>query len=936
MKFTILLLVSCFLLMFSASAQNPYSVKGTVADTASNSKLINTSISVLNAKDSTLVSFTRADAAGAFTLPNLKKGKLILLVTYPGYADYVERFTLDSAKAMHNFGRLSMILKAKLLADVIVKSSRAAMKMKGDTTEFDAKAFKVQPNAKVEDLLKQFPGIQVDKDGKITAQGQTVTKVLVDGEEFFGDDPTLVTKNLRADMVDKVQLYDKASDQAAFTGIDDGKKAKTLNIQLKADKKNGYFGKLDGGVGTDGYYSGQALYNKFKAKEKFSAYAIVANTGKTGLGWQDSQKYGGSNLEVTDDGGLMFTGSSGEDAIEGWNGQYDQRGIPLARTGGLHYDSKFNKDKESINANFKIGSLEVNGTNNTLSQNNLPTGTINTDANQKYDNYIFRQKLDATYQVKLDTTSNLKIMVDGTLKNSKINNNDVTKNTRGDGSALNDNTSNTTNNTNNQVFNASAFYTKKFKKKGRTISALISESYNQADSKGFLKSDANFYDEQGKLDSLQHIDQYKTNKTKSNILTSNITYTEPLSKASALIFNYSIGVDNGTSDRKSFNPSDPNNNPPRNYNVLVDSLSNNFKLNQLSNQVGAFYNFKKKKITVNFGTKVTAVNFNQVDEATNYEFKRNFVNWNPQVRFLYRPSQQKYVGLSYRGSPAQPTIDQIQPVAVNNNPLLIVVGNQALRPSFQNSFNLNYNSYKVLSGMSFYVYGNYSYTSNPIVSNQVTNSAGKSTIQYINLDTKDPSNYYLDASVGRKVGHTDLNLGLSGNVSGNNSYNLSNSELNFTKSNTYSAGIQAYEYIQKKFDFNFFFGPNYTFSGSSLQPNLNNNGRGFNANGSFTVFLPGKFQLASDASYQYRAKTQTFNSDFRRTLVNASLSKTFFKEDNLKFTLAGNDLLDQNKGFDRTVNNNYITQNTYTTIRRYFMFSVTWDFNSMGGSGVKK
>jgi hypothetical protein len=933
MKFTILLLVSCFLLTLSASAQNQYSVKGSVADTASNAKLVNTSISVLNAKDSTLVSFTRAGTAGIFTLPDLKKGKLILLVTYPGYADYVERFTLDSAKSTHDFGRLSMILKAKLLADVIVKSSRAAMKMKGDTTEFDAKAFKVQPNAKVEDLLKQFPGIQVDKDGKITAQGQTVTKVLVDGEEFFGDDPTLVTKNLRADMVDKVQLYDKKSDQATFTGIDDGQKTKTLNIQLKADKKNGYFGKLDGGVGTDGYYSGQALFNKFKAKEKFSAYAIVSNTGKTGLGWQDSQKYGGSSLEVADNGGLMFTGGSGNDDIEnGWNGQYNGQGIPLARTGGLHYDRKFNKDKESLNLNYKIGSLEVKGTSNTLSQNNLKDSTINTNANQTYDNYIFRQKLDATYQVKLDTSSNLKIMVDGTLKNSKTNNNNFSQSTREDGSLLNDNTRNTTSNGNTQVLNASAFYTKKFKKKGRTLSALVSESYNQADSKGFLLSDAHFYNAQGNVDSIQHIDQYKTNKTKSNLLNTNFTYTEPLTKASSIIFNYGLGIDNGISDRESFNAS-----APKIYNVLDTSLSNNFKLNQLSNQVGAFYNYQKKKITVNLGTKVTAINFNQVNEITNDEFKRNFVNWNPSVRVQYRPSQFKYFSIGYRGNPTQPTIDQIQPVAVNTDPLLIVVGNQDLKPSFTNNINANFNSYKVLTGMSFFMYGNYSFTSNPIVSNQVTDLAsGKSTIQYVNLGTKQPSNFYLDASVSRKIGHTDLNIGLSGNISGNNSYNFSNSELNFTKSNTYSGGIQAYEYIQKKFDFNVFFGPSYTLSGSSLQPDINNNGRGFNARGSFTVYLPGKFQLASDADYLYRAKTQTFDSDFHRTLVNASLSKTFFKEDNLKFTLAANDLLDQNKGFDRTVNANFIQQNTYTTIKRYFMFSVAWDFTSMGGAAPAK
>lgn len=930
MKFTILLLTACFLLTFTAFAQNPYSVKGSVADTSVNAKLVNTSISVLNAKDSTLVSYTRANASGAFALPGLKKGKLILLVSYPGYADYVEHFSLDSIETTRDFGRIGMVLKSKLLQEVIIKSSRAAMKIKGDTTEFDAKAFKVQPNAKVEDLLKQFPGITVDKDGKITAQGQTVTKVLVDGEEFFGDDPTLVTKNLRADMVDKVQLYDKASDQASFTGIDDGKKAKTLNIQLKADKKNGYFGKVEGGAGTDGYYSGQLLFNKFKAKEKVSGYLVLSNTGKTGLGWREAEKYGNSSLEVMDDGGLMFTGS-GDGFDNGWNGQYNGQGIPLARSGGLHYDNKFNKDKSSLNLNYKAGSLEVKGENNNLQQNALPTGTQNTDAGQNYDNFIFRQKLDATFQTKLDTSSNLKIMMDGTLKNNKTNSNGITRTTREDGSLLNDNYSNTSNQGHSQLFNASALYTHKFKKKGRTISALISEAYSNTDSKGFLKSDAHFYNAQGGLDSLQHIDQYKTNRVKSSILNANVTYTEPLSTASSLIFNYGLGIDNGTSDRESFNAS-----APGNYNLLVDSLSNDFRLKQLSNQVGAFYNFKKGKITINFGTKVTDVSFNQLDEVNGNEFKRHFVNWGPQARFQYRPSQQKSFSFNYRGYSTQPSIDQIQPVAVNTNPLLILIGNQGLKPAFNNDIWANFNSYKVLSGMSFYMYGDYSFTQNPIVSNQVTDAAGKSTIQYINLGTKAPATFYFDANLNRKMGHSDFYLGIGGNVNGNVAYNLSNGDLNQTKSNTYGVTLQANEYVAKKFDFNVSFGPNYTFSGSSLQPNINNNGRGFTGRGGFTVFLPGKFQISSDADYQYRAKTQTFADDFHRTLLNASLIKTFFKEEDLKFTLSGNDLLNQNKGFDRNVQGNFITQNTYTTIKRYFMLTVTWDFNSMGGAAVKK
>src|SRR5579859_1398496 len=264
MKHLTLSILVFFIFSATLSAQNKYSIKGAVSDSVEHIKLRNTSVSVLNAKDSTLVTFARAGEDGSFNISGLYPGKFIVLLSYPDYADYVDQFSLDSAKENFNLGNIHLQLKSRLLHEVIIKGSAAQMKIKGDTIEFNASAYVTQPNAKVEDLLKQLPGIQVDKDGKITAQGQTVNKVLVDGEEFFGDDPTLVTKNIRADMVDKVQLYDKKSDQAAFTGIDDGQRTKTLNIKLKADKKNGYFGKVDAGVGTDNYYQGQILFNMFK------------------------------------------------------------------------------------------------------------------------------------------------------------------------------------------------------------------------------------------------------------------------------------------------------------------------------------------------------------------------------------------------------------------------------------------------------------------------------------------------------------------------------------------------------------------------------------------------------------------------------------------------------------------------------------------------
>lgn len=936
MKFTILLLTACLLSTVSAFAQSPFTVKGFVTDTSTNTKLANSTVSVLNAKDSTLVRFTRVNPAGTFSITSLKKGKFILLVTYPEYADYVETFTLDSAKNSRDFGKVSMVLKAKLLADVIIKGTRAAIKIKGDTTEFDPRAFKIQPNATVEDLLKQLPGIQVDKDGKITAQGQTVPKVLVDGEEFFGDDPTLVTKNLRADMVDKVQLYDKKSDQATFTGIDDGEKTKTINIQLKADKKNGYFGKLEGGVGTDGHYQGTALFNRFKAKSKFSAYGILGNTGKVGLGWEDSQKLGtmGGNVEFGDDGGIMFfsSGSGSDDGLDSWGGQYNQQGIPLARTGGIHYDTKFNKDNETLNLNYKIGSLAVDGTENTLSQNNTPDGSINSASNRLYHNYIFRQKLDGMYNIKFDTTQNLKIMFDATLKHGQSRSNYDYLSQFDSGIKVSSNTRGIINNTDGKVFDVSAFYTKKFKKKGRTFSLNVTGNINQGNAHGFLKYQQNFYNPAGVIDSTALTDQLKTSKTNSSVLTTNATYTEPLSKDFSVVANYAFKTSHGISDQRSFDQS-----VPGQYDVQVDKFSNDYRLNEISNQVGAIFNLKSKKATFNFGTRVSSVNFDQLNQFTDVPFKRTFINWAPQAFFQYKLGKQESVRAFYNGNTTQPAINQIQPVANNNDPNNVVVGNPFLKPSFRNRFNLSYNSYKVISGQSLYFWSSYSFTNNPIIDNVTTNVAkDKSVSQYVNLGNKTPFNFNFSGDYSKKIEKLDINAGIRASADGSTSYSISNGVLNRTIYNNYSGQLTLSKYKEKKYDIYLGAGPNYTFSKSSLLTNINNNGRGFQANGNANIYLPGKFQLGSEVSYEFTAKTQTFDKDLKKTLLNASIVKTFFKNDDLKLALTGNDLLNQNVGFSRSVNGNYLQQNSYTTIKRYFMFTVTWNFNSMALGAPKK
>jgi hypothetical protein len=496
---------------------------------------------------------------------------------------------------------------------------------------------------------------------------------------------------------------------------------------------------------------------------------------------------------------------------------------------------------------------------------------------------------------------------------------------------INNNTRNLTNAVDQKALNASALYTHKFKKVGRTFSFDISEAYSQSDAKGFLKQNINYYEGHGQVDSTQLVDQYKTTNLQSQALNTNATWSEPLSKSFAIVVNYGIGIDNSSADRRSFSPSSPGN-----YSVSIDSLTSNYKLKQFSNQAGAIFNYKKGKTIINFGTRAVDVNLNQVDERTGSTLNRSFINWAPQASYQYRFSQQKSVRIGYGGNTTQPTLDQLQPVRTDNDYLNIIVGNPNLKPSFSNNFNVSYNSFKILTNQYIFINGNYSITSNPIVSDVTTDVAsGKSTSEYFNLG-KQTSSFFLGANFDKKLEKLDMNLGFSMYGSGNVYYNYINDALNKTRSYTFNPAFSLNKSKEKKYDFYLSGGPTYNISESSLQPQVNNNGAGFRADGQFNIYLPGKLQIGMNNSYEYTAATESFNQDFSKVLLNAFIIKSFLKSESLKLELWGNDLLNQNVGFSRTATSNMITQNSYTTIKRYFMLSISYDFTKMGGGAPKK
>ena len=346
-KLALLFILSLFFISFDAKAQKS-SLKGTISDTSNKQNLTSAVITLLRQKDSVLVKFTRTGIQGDFILSNLPSGNFIMMISYPGYADYVEKITVEAGvdKAI---GMIPLITKAKLLEEVIVHQRVSAIRVKGDTTEYKADSFHVSANADVQELLRKMPGIQVNSKGEITAQGEKVEKVLVDGEEFFSDDPAVVTKNLRADAVDKIQAFDKKSDQAVFSGIDDGQKIKTLNIQLKEDKKKGFFGKVEAGYDIEKYRYGKLLGNAFKGKRKFSAYLTTDNTKFESLNWDENKNYAGdanTSTEISDDGGMMMW-SQGDEFSWG-------QGFPTSTNGGFHFSNKWDKDKFNSNNTTNI------------------------------------------------------------------------------------------------------------------------------------------------------------------------------------------------------------------------------------------------------------------------------------------------------------------------------------------------------------------------------------------------------------------------------------------------------------------------------------------------------------------------------------------------------------------------------------------------------
>ncbi len=900
---------------FSANAQQLV-IKGAVIDTINHQPLDQAVISLLRSKDSVLVQFVRTNPKGQFQLKGVVPAKYIILISYPNYADYVDQIQVATDQ-VNDLGNIPLLTKVQLLEEVIVKQKIAAIRMRGDTTEYRADSFRVSANANVQELLRKMPGITVNGKGEITAQGQKVEKVLVDGEEFFSDDPAVVTQNLRADNIDKVQAFDKKSDQAVFTGIDDGQTTKTINLVLKEDKKNGYFGKLETGSDADRYRYGKAMVNSFKAKKKVAAYITTDNTRYEALNWDERRNYGddlNTRTEFSDDGGMMIWSSDDDFS----NGQ----GFPNSITGGLHFSNKWNKDKHNSINTYQFNDIRVTGNNTSTIQTLLPDGSFLVNNSDDYfDSRKSRNRLRSTYEWNIDSTSSLKVIATGSVINSNANNIFNGSSFDNVGNQINKTFRQTISNAQEQNLLTTLFWRKRFKKAGRTISLSSDINGTSRSGDGFLFAENTFFSS----GTVQDIDQKKTNDELLFGISTKISFTEPLSKKTTLEFNYRFENNRNNAERNTLTGGSGGTGV---YDQLVNQLSNHFVYNNLLNTGGLNLRFNHKKITILGGAAIGSADFTMKDLRNQNNRAVNFTNFLPSFNFNYQIKKQMRLGFRYNGSTQNPTLQQINPIIDNTDPLNITIGNPLLKQEFNNRFSFSFSDYKVLKSRSIYLSANYSFVNNAITN---FNSIDKATGMRFNQAVNVQGNYVFNiwSSYAFEL-FPSFNLNLNFRPTVTRFVNFIDGKENINDSRNLNFGIGSSFWGEKWINYWFDLSASKNYSTSSINPNNTTSYWSYNLSLNVEMKLPKKWYINFDGNADIYQRTPIFANRRNIIILNGSIKKSLDKNENWQIKFRLNDMFNQNLGINRNITSNFISETTQQTIRRFGMLSLTYNFNKNG------
>ncbi|WP_276479592.1 outer membrane beta-barrel family protein [Paraflavitalea pollutisoli] len=923
MKNVYLLIITC-LGCLAAMGQKNGSVKGVLYDTVAKQPVVSATITILQKKDSALISFTMSDSKGRFEVSGLANGDYRLLITHVNYHGSNKYFSIADAHKNNDLGNVVMRDASQMLDEVVVTAEAPPVTLIGDTVQYNAGSFKTPPNANVEQLLKKMPGIQVEKDGTVKAQGQEVKRVLVDGKEFFGADPKIATKNLPSDAVDKVQVYDKTSDAAQLTGFDDGNSEKTINLKLKKDKKKGLFGKASVGGGTADRYEGRFNVNSFKGARQLSVIGLGNNTNAEGFSFSDMLSFSGALNNARQNGGVI-TLSGSEAAMAGFSGLNNNNSIRTIWGGGLNYNNIIGNNTD-FTSNYFYNRYSPMIEKETQQQNFLPDGsTLTRLANSVTNNTNNSHRVNLGADIRLDSFHSIKISPSLGYQSSENNVASRYATRNQNGVLANEGFNNSLSNSNGYNFRNDILFRKRFRTRGRTLSLSLQTNLNASDGDGEQLSVNKFFNPDGTALRTDSINQHNASSNDLRSYNIRAVYTEPIMKNTLLEFSVSNSQSKSTSEKTTWDY----NKLSGKHDAINEDLSNHYENTYGFTNAGIRWRsqFKKWNFAIGGNWQKADLEGSIIAGTKDSLINQTFNNVLPSARFQYNFTKFKNLQINYNTSTNQPTMTQLSPVPDISNPLNIRDGNASLKQEYTQMASINFMSVNPFKNRNLFAFVNLRQTNNKIVNYDTINAQGVKRTRPVNVDGV----YNVNGSIS--VGLPVRFLKGSVNVSSNFGYDRGKQFINGVGNtiNTATAGpsIRVDMNPSTKFDVSLNAGINYNRSSYSLQSSLNTTYFSQNYGSEVNWQLPKSFYFNTEFSYTVNNRLANgFN--LRVPLWNASISKQFLRFNRGELKLSAFDILNENVNVSRSSNQNYIEDSRITTLRRYFLLSFTYSLSKMG------
>lgn len=888
-----------FLLSISifAVAQNSGTLKGKLIDTVGKQSLKDASISVLNPSDSSLEVFGLALADGGFSVRNIPFGTYLVHISFQSYEPVFKRITVNKTDANVNLGNIYLKIASDLLPTVTV--TQAPIVIKKDTIEYNASSFKTKPNAVAEDLLKKMPGIDVDKSGNITAQGESVKRVLVDGKRFFGDDPKMATKNLPPDVIDKVQVFDDLSDQSKFTGFDDGNRVKTINFTTRKDKRKGYFGKSVASAGTKGNYDESLNVHRFNGSQQISLIGQANDVNKQN-----------------------FTGGSG-------NNGASSSGITTTWAGGLNYRDSWGKTNTTdLTGSYFYNKLHTSTDreSNTLNLPESDTSLVKNSSSSSIGNNQ-NHRININVESKLDSVNSLVFRPGISFTESTPHSSSQTLTTQANGDTINSSTNNTYSTNNGFSIGGTNLQLRhRFNKRYRTLSLDINYSANQSQGDGYNYA-INSFKRPVKIDTLN---QYFKDTSRSYTISPTLSYTEPLGKNSIFEFRYNYSYNNNTNINNTYRYTEAS----HNYTYLDSLYTNSYKFNSTSNNVTLSYRLQKTNYNFNIGSGIQFTDRTNINTTKNITTSQHFINLTPTANFQYTFTKTSNLRVFYSGRTGQPSISQLQPLTTTSDSINFQIGNPRLKQQFTHSLRAMYSNFDVVTQRVIFATINASTIVNDIQSSVVINAnSGGSTTTYVNLKgTYNLSGYF---NYGFPLRRPKSNLSFATNVNYSQSQSLINNESNYTRNTSLGETIKWTTNLKDNFDMNFSASSTYNIARYTLRPVSNANYYSLGLSTDFTYYTNNGWLVAADFDYTYSGNHAAgYNTSI--PLLNPSIAKQFLKNKAGELRLTCFDLLNSNKSVTRTVSSTQIVDTKTNVLTQYFLLTFTYNLRRFPGAGSRQ